>query len=405
MNLSRSLTVLAVCLLLAPVALFAQVDEGAKDILKQSAEAIKNSNGLEMTTAKSATGMLKDMIDATATIKLLRNKDTREALFEVDGRRKQPGKGDEQVQVIFDGGNVTWIDHIKRELIERAETDSAARNQLNLLYGTVLPRIFLDAEPFSREMGLPKIERLGVEQVGGEVCDLIAVSPANSKMTETWAISAIDRLPRRLVQSAGEGAQKIDMIFEVKSLKPSPMTAKDFSLELPAGYARNLAPPPVVTPTNPNMPAAPVEVAKLGIAEGEPLPEINLTDSTGAAFNPGAVPHSATVLYFFGSVFKPSTNGLDDMQALHDQYKDRGVEFVALACREPSDTSAKELFERRQLSMRLIPKAESVMEPLKVMGFPSCYVLGPDGNVITFFQGPATRQQLAQSIDQALAGK
>ncbi len=398
------LFIAAATLTIAPIVCLAQVDEGAKEILAQSAAAIKNANGLEMTTAKSATGLLKDVIDASGKVRLLRMKDSREAMYEIDGRVKQPTKGDDKVRIVSDGSTVTWIDESKKELIERPESDTMARNTVNLVHGMLLHRVFLDVEPFSREMSSARIERLGVENVGGEVCDLVSVAPAKGQMKEIWAISAIDRLPRRLVQAAGEGAQSVSMVFEVKTVKPMPLTRKDFSLELPEGYSRNLAPAPPVQAAA-NTPAVPVEVVKLGMTEGEPLPSFSLIDSAGKTFGNSSLTQGATVIYFFGSLFKPSTDGLDDLQVLQEQYKDRGVDFVAVACREPSAQTAQDLLSRRQMQMRLVPAGDAAMSDLKVVGFPSCYVLGPGGKVVSFFQGPATKQQLAQAIDQALAGK
>lgn len=396
--------VVAAIIAFCPLTCLAQVDPGAKEILEQSAQAIKNSNGLEMTTARSATGLLKDVIDASGTIRLLRNKDMRSPMISVDGRVKQPTKGDERVRLVNDGTTVTWLDHEKRELVERSVTDQMARPSMGLVNNMLVHAVFMDAEPFSREMQSPKIERVGVENLNGEVCDLISIAPERGSMKQVWAISAIDRLPRRLVQAAGDGPEAVSMIFEIKSVKPMALSPKDFSIDLPEGYARNLTPAPVARPEQ-GAPAQPIEVVKLGVQEGEHLPSFNLTDSSGKPFNNDSVGRGPTVMYFFGTLFKPSVNALDDVHALQEQYQQRGVQFVAIAGREPGPQSAVDLFSGRQSTMRLIPAGDSALDGLKVMGFPSCYVLNADGTVRTFFQGPATRQQLAEAIDRALETK
>lgn len=400
----RSLVAAAI-VAVAPLACLGQVDAGAKEILEQSAQAIKNSNGLEMTTARSATGLLANVIDASGTFKLLRNKDMRMPLYLVDGRVKEPTKGDRKINLINDGTTVTWLDHDNKELIERGVNDNLAKPTMGLVSNMLVHAVFLDSEPFERELRSPKIERVGVENLNGEVCDLISIAPERGSMRQIWAISAIDRLPRRLVQAAGEGPESVAMIFEVKTVKPTPMTPKDFALELPAGYSRNLAPAPVAPTQNPATQQPPVEVAKLGVMEGEPLPGFEFADSTGAMFNNDSIAEGVTVMYFFGTLFKPSITTLGDVQALQEQYRERGVRFVAVACREPSERSAAALFTDKQIGMKLIPRGDDMLAELKVMGFPSCYVLGPEGRVVSFFQGPATRQQMAEAIDRALGGK
>ena len=403
MNVLRSL-VFGAALAMAPVTVaMAQVDEGAKAILVESAKAIKESNGVTFTSRRSATGVLKDLIDSNGSVKLLRNGQLRSPYYWIDGRIKQPTKADKKLMLMADGTNVQWLDWDKNVLFERPYSDKEGTMQMKLA-SQILPAVFVDAEPFQKELMSSKIERLGNETVGGEVCDVVGLtaSPgANAKVI--WAISAIDRLPRKWTQSTGEGDKAISMMVEVTELKSSPMTAKDFELAMPTNFTKDLYKPaaPVAQGVPENL--IPVEKPKLGLDAATALPTFSLTDAAGQTFNNDSVKGKVTVLSFFGTSFKQSTAGLEDLQAISEKYKEQGVKVVGMACRESDEKAPKDLFAARQITYTLVPKADTVLGDLKVSGFPSYYILKPDGTVSSFIQGPASRNELMAAVDAAMA--
>lgn len=400
MNVLRSMIVGTV-LTLAPISMaMAQVDEGAKAILQESAKAIKESNGITFKAKRSATGVLKDLIDSSGTVKVLRNAQLRAPYYQIDGRIAQPGKQDKKVMLMADGTNVQWLDWDKNLLYERPYADKDGATQMKGS-NQILLSVFTDIEPFQKDMTASKIERLGNETIGGEVCDLVGVS-SNPNSKVIWAISAIDRLPRKWSQMSGEGEKAFGMMVEMTELKTTAMTPKTFEIALPTNFTKDLYKPASPVVQNPAENAIPVEKAKLGLEAASTLPKFSLTDSAGKAFTNDSVKGKVTVLSFFGTAFKQSTVGLEDLQAISEKYKDQGVNVVGLACREADEKAPKNLFTSRQINYTLVPKADSVLGDLKVSGFPSYYILKADGTVSSFHQGTVSRNELMAAVDEAM---
>lgn len=402
MNAIKALA-LSLAVLVAPALASAQVDESAKAILAESAKAIRESNGLSFKSKRSATGMLKDIIDSSGEVKVYRNPSMAKPMALVNGRVKQPAREDMKLNVMTNGSIVQWLDWDKNLLVERPAADREADGKVKLA-NQILPQVFLDEKPFEKEMNSTKITRLGNETIGGEVCEVISISP-NPNASVTWAISAIDRLPRRWVQSTGEGDKQIAMMVEISDLKPTPMSAKDFDLPLPTNFTKNVKQPVVQSSADASDSAAPVVRAKVGLEAGTPVPTFSLTDASGQTFSNDSLKGHFTLLHFFGTTFKSSTAGLEDLQSIADKYQTQNLKVVGMACREPSDKSAKDLFSQRLITYPLVPKADSILADFKVMGFPSYYIIDAAGKVVAYLTGAMTLNELAAAIDNALARK
>lgn len=381
----------------------AQVDESAKAILVESAKAIRDCKGITFNSKRSATGVLKELIDSSGSVKLLRTADNNAAMVLIDGRIKQPGKTDRKMNMMSNGSIAQWLDWDKNLLFERSMAEREADVEFKVAQ-QILPAVFVEAQPFDKELRAAKIQRVGNQKIGEEMCEVIEVS-TNASSNVTWAISAIDRLPRKVTQTSGTGDQAISMMLEISDLKSAPLTAKDFDLAMPTNFTKDLK---KVTPpaqaVDPNATAtAPIERPVLGLAPATALPAFSVTDANGQTItNESLKGGGYTVLHFFGSSFKASTNGLEDLQALSDSMKDKNVKIVGMACRESSDTAAAELFQKRSISYTLVPKADGVLGDMKVVGFPSYYIVKPDGTVAAFLQGAQTRNQLEQAIQDAM---
>ncbi len=405
MNTIR-MTMMAAALSLTTLvsAAHAQVDESAKAILVESSKAIRDCKGITFNSKRSATGVLKELIDSSGSVKLLRTADTNAAMVLIDGRIKQPGKTDRKMNLMSNGAIAQWLDWDKNLLFERSMAEREADVEFKVSQ-QILPAVFVEAQPFDKELRAAKIQRVGNQKVGEEMCEVIEIS-TNAASTVTWAISAIDRLPRKVTQTSGTGDQAISMMLELSDLKSAPLTPKDFNLVMPTNFTKDLKkvtpPTPAVDPNA--APAAPIERPVLGLAPTTPLPTFSLTDANGQALTNESLKSGGgyTVMHFFGSSFKTSTNGLEDLQALSDSYKDKNVKFVGMACRESSDASAAELFQKRSIGYTLVPKADGVLSDMKVVGFPSYYIIKPDGTVAAFLQGAQTRNQLEQAIQDAM---
>lgn len=374
-----------------------QVADDAKAVLVESAKAIRSVNGVTFTVKKSGTGMLKDIIDSDGTVKVWRPDGATTTTWMVDGRVKQPGKADKKMVMMTDGSKVVWLNYDDNTMYERAVSDSMASQEVALANQVMLPEWTM-ATPFQKEMTqFAKLMKLGIDNVNGEVCDIVEAQPADGSRNFTWAISVADKLPRRLEMGTGSNAQKIAMITEMSNLKQTTFTAKDFEIAMPAGFVKSGMPTPVTTtPTS----TTPIVPAELGLKPGTEAPKFSVTDAAGNSITNETIKGHVTVLEFWGTMFKSSTANAADMKALQGEAGDT-VKMIGFACRELDENRAKDWWTKSGLSYPLVTKGDEAAKAFKVTGFPSYYVIGKDGNVAAFFQDYPGLEKLKAAVQAA----
>lgn len=381
---------------------YAQVDETAKKVLEESAAAMQKTQSMTYKAKKTGTGMLKDIIDADGTITFWRPA-AGDYMFMVDGRIKQPGKSDKKQMSVHTPKTVTWLNWETNMMMQRGASDNAAVSESNIAKQLFLEE-FISATPFEREIKMGKLTKKGVDQVNGEVCDIIEATPMDESRNFTWAISVQDRLPRRLEIGTGKAQQRIAMITEITEVKTGmPLTAKNFEIAMPTGFVKDFkvaevtpapAPVPAATPA-----PAPVDV---GLKPGTPAPAFTLKTVDGKTMTNADIKGNVAVLEFWGTIFKQATAHSAEMQALADDFKGQKVNFVGLACRELNPTAAPAYWTANKLSYPLIADGNQVANDFKVAGFPSYVVIGPDGNVAAFYQSFPGKEQLRTAVTSAM---
>lgn len=400
---------LACCTVLTGSA-FAQVQEEAKKVLAEAAEAMKGYEGITFKTRRTGTGMLKEIIDADGTVKIWQRKGA-EPVFMVQGRVKQPGKADKKQTTVSDGKVVRWLDWEDNTLKERSITDLKAVSEMNIAK-QIIPEEFLAMkDTFNRELTMGKLTRIGVENVNGEPCEIIEAMPKEENRNFTWAISVKDRLPRRLVIGTGKMEQQLQMITDITDVKTDvKFTAKDFEIPLPevGGFvvdskltAAPTAPQRVDDPNmvNPNIPAPTVD---LGLKPGTPAPAFSAKDTAGNEHSMTGFKGKVVVMEFWGTMFKRSLSPSAEMNALAGEMaKDGKVVFVGLACRETVDGKAAQWWKEQNKSYPLIADGNTVAADFKVSGFPSYYIIGTDGTVSAFFQDFPGKEAMKAAIANA----
>lgn len=284
----RSL-ILAASLLASPA--LAQVNDDAKAVLTESAKAITGSTGVEYNVTIRATGMLKDIIDLSGTVKIGRGIDGAAAtMWIVSGRAKDPGKPDRKVTVSSDGTTVHWLDYTDNTLVSAPASDAKAMEMANLCR-EFLPPEWIASAPYTMELTqYPILTKTGITTIDGEVCDVVTAMPTTRDRDRTWAIGAKDHLPRSLTMGTGSQQVKISKITEMTGMKSARLTAADFEISLPFGFDRRPAPgtstpkaaiPPAAT-TAPVSSPAPAAVSAPA-APAAPKNDVEFTDPTNAA--------------------------------------------------------------------------------------------------------------------------
>lgn len=401
MNIRSILAAAAVAVAIVTPALAQQADD-AKTTLMESAKAMKEPMHVSFESKRFGTGMLKDFIDCTGTVQLWRAEAGKNLTALVKGRIKQPGASDKELTYSTNGITATWLDTKDNKRMERQVADTSAIQEFGLAKQLV-PEDFFNNEPYAQVMRMEKLSKLPTDNVNGEACDIIQGSTADGSRTITWAISAKDRLPRRMEMATGQGANQLAMILEMTKFDTSKQfTAKDFEVPLPTGYIDDKQTTPAVNPAA----AAGQPAAEIGVAAGTPAPTFTGKDSKGEEISLANMKGNVVVLEFFGTMFKASNIGSLDIQSMSaGEFKDKGVKFIGMACREPNDSAAVEYFKNNGLTYTLVPKGDAAVSEFKIKGFPSYVVINGSGNVTSFFQTWPGKDVMASAINQALEGK
>ena len=378
----------------------AQVNDDAKAVFTESAKAIKDAKGITFKVKTYATSILKDIIDLDGTVKLWRPDGASTLTWMVVGRAKDPGKPDRKLVITSDGTTVKWLDEKENKLFIRSVTDSNAMEASNMCKELVLPE-WNSPTPYSMEMtNFPILEKIGITNVNGEVCDQVQAMPASKDRNRTWAISVKDRLPRQLELGTGNAAQKISKITDISELKTAKYTADDFKIALPNGYVIDEMKPEPARPIMPPQGETPVKAPDLGLKAGTPAPGFTATDSTGKDASLASMKGNVVVMEFWGTMFKASTANASEMKNLSGMFK-TNTKFVALACRERDAKAATDWWSKSELSYPLITKGDAIATDYKVMGYPSYYVIDDKGSVAAFFQNFPGTDKLKAAIEAA----
>ncbi len=383
----------------APAA--AQIAEDAKASLAESTAVLRNIESLQFKSKRYATGVLKDIIDSDGEVWIYRPKGQQAATFKVTGRVKQPGMADKKLVLVNDGTSVRWLDYEKNTMFVRPVGDKQANQEMNYATQLFLSEL-IQAEPYGKDLKAEKLVKTGIEQVMNEVCEIISSGPKNDERATVWAISQVDRLPRRMELAQGAGENKIAMVLDMWDVKTDgKLSSKSFEIAMPAGFVLDeKMPQPAMAPVNQAEP-----VVELGVPLGSTAPQFTLRSADGKDVSLASMKGSPVVLEFFSTISKSSVSHGADMKMLAEQFKARNVKFVGMACREADDAAAKAYFQNNNLGYTLVPKADAAIADYKVLGFPSYYVIGADGNVAAFFQGWPGKDKLGEAVAKAADSK
>lgn len=401
MKICSFLAAAAIAAIVTPC--MAQQAEDAKAVLKDSEKAMREVQHVTFDAKRFGTGMLKDFIDCNGKVMLWRAPGAKMPTVMVTGRIKQPGAGDKNLTYKSDGTEASWLDQKENKLMVRPVNDTSAIQEFGLAK-QLLPEEYTSNEPFSQVTKMEKLVKLPIENIGGEPCDIVQGTTADGSRSITWAISAKDRLPRRMEMATGQGDNKLSMILEMTNFEMTKaLSAKDFDIALPVGYVVDKSSPqPTMNPSMPGQPVVPA--AEIGLAAGTPAPNVTLKDAQGKDLSLADMKGNVVVLEFFGTMFKASNIGSLDIEGMASgDFKGKNVKFIGLACREPSENSAKEYFKNNHLSYTLVPNANAAVDQFKVKGFPSYYVINGKGEVASFFQTWPGKDVMASAVNQAMA--
>jgi peroxiredoxin len=379
----------------------AQVQEDAKKVLSEAAQAFRAYEGVQFKAKRSATGMLAAIVDSETTVSIWRPKGS-PMMVRVEGRTKQPGKGDKKQTFVFTPEKGSWLDWEKNTLVERLAGDQAFISEMTVARQTFLEE-FSAEKPFERELGLANLRRGEAREVNGEVCDIIEGTNADNTRNFMWAISVKDRLPRQFVRGTGKEKILEETVDFTNVRTDMTFTAKDFEIAMPTGFVKDSQlTPPAAPGAAPTTPVAPAPAMESGLKAGTAAPAFSGTDTSGKNHSLSDFKGNAVVLTFWGPMFKQSVTSLAGLRGIAEEMKNQKVVFVGMACREMSPGSAEKVWKEQGMTFPLIAKADQVATDYKIAGFPSVVVIGADGNIVQTFAETPSADALKAAINGAM---
>jgi thiol-disulfide isomerase/thioredoxin len=406
-----------VCIAAAP--LFAQVDEQAKTLLKESGAAIKSLKGVTFTVTANTQGAGGMTLGGNATITYLRPASIAHTpgsatpvnlaspTFMAEGMSEVATEGKLNIRVaLVENQMVTWIDEAAKTVFQKPLMPKTDGDKfVNRVRTVLFPPPVLEAEPFEKELRATKISIDEPQMIGGEACDVVKIITDN-KSEHTVAISQKDKLPRvyQISRPVGNN-QSLVRRWEVSNVKlNAAATAKDITLKTPDGFkfVKEEAKPVETAATAPKAPATPA-VAQGGLAVGTVAPALDLKLAGGGDLNATTTAGSVTVLGFWSPLVPASAEMAKSLQGLSGKVDAKSVKIFAVACREGSDEEPRvqKFIADNKLTIRSALNGDTAATGFNVRGFPSVAVLNKEGKIAAFFESIPSVDALKAVVDAA----
>jgi cytochrome c biogenesis protein CcmG, thiol:disulfide interchange protein DsbE len=141
-----------------------------------------------------------------------------------------------------------------------------------------------------------------------------------------------------------------------------------------------------------------------GQPTGGPAPDFTITTFDGETFTLSEQRGSIVVINFWGSWCAPCRDEAPHLQAVWEEYQDRGVVVVGVTY---LDTVEDSLGFIDDLGLTYLngpdPRTEIASGKYRIQGAPENFIVDQEGNIAYFHLGPITRTQLRAVLDELLA--
>lgn len=139
---------------------------------------------------------------------------------------------------------------------------------------------------------------------------------------------------------------------------------------------------------------------------GFKAPDWSLRDPQGKTVSLKGLNGKVVVLKFWGSWCGACKSALPGFQKLAEQYEDNAdVEVIGVSCeRGRGPEKALDLVKKQKYTFDVLVNGEQIAALYQVTGFPTLFVIGPDGKILHKIRGanPNVEKILTPIIDRAL---
>jgi peroxiredoxin len=156
-----------------------------------------------------------------------------------------------------------------------------------------------------------------------------------------------------------------------------------------AAPARTLTPGPFTPPSEPEL-------------LGKPAPDFTLKDVDGRDMTLASLRGKAVLLDFWATWCEPCRQATPHIQALHGQFKDKGLTVVGIDTNEPAETARKYFAEEKYTFANLLGSGNDVIKNYGANGIPLVVLIGRDGIVRYVHRGWGSGMDLAPEVKKLI---
>jgi peroxiredoxin len=133
----------------------------------------------------------------------------------------------------------------------------------------------------------------------------------------------------------------------------------------------------------------------------EPAPDFTLRDLAGAEVALSALRGQVVVIDFWATWCAPCIDQIPVLNALHDAGAARGVTVLGIAVDEGGEEAVHRFAERHGMRYRVLLGDERLARDWGALGFPTLFVVAPDGGVDSIHVGVIEAGELEAAVARA----
>ncbi len=319
-------------------------------------------------------------------------------------------------EVVFDARHALFVDFDRRIYHEGGASAASVAREVS----QSLPNWLLAAHEHAlhpeRAPRIASIAFVSEEEIDGVACDIVRVElvsspavrgeqvrdsegknagkPAEIRVIDTVAIARVDRLPRRV-----ESAPEIDALRHAPGVSTgarytdlrvdATLDRARFEVGVPEGFVKLSTGP-----------AASAAADTFRTHAGDLVPDFALLDLAGNSVSRASLAGKVVLLDFWATWCGPCKAAMPEVEAIYQQYKDRGVVVLGVNTWEKKPDAAKTYLAAHHIGYGCLLNGDKLAETCGITGIPAMIVVGRDGRV-AYIGGPSPT--LRETIDAALA--
>jgi len=330
-------------------------------------------------------------------------------LFNIEGKLTEAGQTESGgFHVVFDGKTGRAVDDSKRRV---TQTTGAGVDQLltpgaGRILNWMTRWAMVVSGPLASDADSLSVSYEGRAVVGGVPCDVVRQDTSDfSEIDEYvlwWFLGEADHLPRRVDSFFLEidgGTNGLD-VLTITDLRPGAEVSDTvLAIASPEGYEVQ-----TIEPSKEPARGIAQRPAPDGLL-GKPAPAWTLKDAAGVEHSLADYRGKVVLIDFWATWCGWCKLGMPSIQALHEKYKDKGVEIIGITVWEAGDPVR--YMKDNGFTYTLLTGTDDVAPAYGIQGIPRLVVIGKDGSVVHDATGydKEAEANLGAVIDKALEAK